>query len=191
MESNELTITVTGPVQQQAQRRRDPFDPFGMFDQDPFQQQEEQQDPQAQSASNDKILKENVYLKFVTDKNSVYLGERVTATIRLYFRADMQIGNNGMPKSPSFEGFWSQDVQMPKEAKPHIETVNGQKFNVVDIQIYNLYPQKVGSLKISPAEMEMIPPEPLLPEPTVMTTEPPLPDFADPEPRRMEPLLPD
>ena len=156
MESNELTITVTGPVQQQAQRRRDPFDPFGMFDQDPFQQQEEQQDPQAQSASNDKILKENVYLKFVTDKNSVYLGERVTATIRLYFRADMQIGNNGMPKSPSFEGFWSQDVQMPKEAKPHIETVNGQKFNVVDIQIYNLYPQKVGSLKISPAEMEMI-----------------------------------
>ena len=47
MESNELSITVTGPVQQQAQqRRRDPFsDPFG--DDDPFEQMRQMQQQQS------------------------------------------------------------------------------------------------------------------------------------------------
>lgn len=154
VESNELTITVTGPVQQQAQQRRDPFDPFGFFDQDPFQDQQPQQ--RQPSAADEKTLKENVYLRFVTDKNNVSIGERVTATVKLYFRADLGIGNNGMPKAPTFDGFWSQDVQMPKETKVHREAVNGQQFNVADIQVFNLYPQRAGALKITPAEMEMI-----------------------------------
>jgi hypothetical protein len=76
--------------------------------------------------------------------------------MKLYFRADMGIGNNGMPKAPAFDGFWSQDVQMPKETKVKREMVNGQQFNVADVQVYNLYPQRSGALTISPAEMEMI-----------------------------------
>jgi hypothetical protein len=160
MESNDLTITVTGPVQQQAQRRRDPFDPFGMFDDDPFQQQQQQQaqqqqrQPQASSSDNQKTLKENVFVRLVTDKSSVYMGERVTATMRLYF--NFNVASLAIPKAPTFDGFWSQEVQMPKEPKARVETVNGQQYHVVDIQIYNLYPQRPGTLKITQAELDMV-----------------------------------
>jgi hypothetical protein len=164
VESNELDITVTGPAQQQAQQRRDPFnDPFGdPFGQDPFEQQEQQeqqqqqqQQPQQSTADVQKQLKDNVYVKIVTDKSSVYIGEPVTATIRIYFK-NVNIGNLGMNKAPAFDGFWSQEVQMPKEVKPHAETINGQQYNVADIQQYNLYPQRAGNLQISPVELNMV-----------------------------------
>ena len=159
MEANEVTITVTGPVQQQAQQqRRDPFDPFGMFDQDPFQDQDQPQpqQPQQSSGDNQKILKENVFVRIVTDRSSAYMGERITATMRLYFREGFGIANLGMPKAPTFDGFWSNEVQMPKDLKPRQEIVNGQKYNVVDVQIYNLYPQRTGALNISAADLAII-----------------------------------
>jgi tetratricopeptide (TPR) repeat protein len=158
MESNELTITVTGPVKQQAQRR-DPFDPFGFFDQDPFQQQTRQpsqKELQDQEAQNQKILKQNVFIRLVPGKGDLYVGERTTATLRLYFSAGYGIANCALSMAPSFESFWSQDVQMPKGEKPRQETINGQKYNVVDIQIYNLYPQRAGTLKSSSAQLEII-----------------------------------
>ena len=148
MEANELSITVTPPVQQQAQQRRDPFgDPFG---DDPM----EQQAPQQSNGDAQKQLKENVFVRLVTDKSSVYTGEKVTATLKIYFR--LGIGNLSMPKAPTFDGFWSQEIQGPKEKKPTIETVNGQQYNVAEIQQYNLYPQKSGNLNISAAELNMI-----------------------------------
>ncbi len=149
VESNELAITVTGPVQQQ-QPRRDPFDPFAQFD--PFGQEQEQ--PQGSNTDNQKILKENVFARFITDKSSVYVGERVTATIKLYYR--FRVANCAMPKAPTFDGFWSQEVQTPADPKPKVETVNGQQYNVIEIKSFNLYPQKSGTLKISPAEFDMV-----------------------------------
>ena len=162
MESNELTINVTGPVQQQASRR-DPFDPFNdpFFAQfDPFQQQQARQpspqEQQAAEAQNQKILKQNVFIRLIPEKSDLYVGERTAATLRLYFNTNYGIANCALSTAPSFESFWSQEVQMPKGEKPRQETINGQRYNVVDIQIYNLYPQRAGALKSSPAQLELI-----------------------------------
>ena len=162
MESNELTITVTGPVQQQAQqRRRDPFDPFG-DDDDPFtamqqqmqQQMQQSQQPQKSTADVDKLIRDNVFLRMETDKNNVYIGERITATIRIYFK--FNFGNAAPSKAPTFDGFWSQEVQDKKEQKPKVETYNGQQYYALDLMKYNLYPQRSGALSITPAEINMV-----------------------------------
>ncbi|MBS1625907.1 MAG: protein BatD [Bacteroidetes bacterium] len=168
MESNELTITVTGPVQQQARHRRDPFNPFD-DDDDPFaamqqqmqqqmqQMQQAQQQPQQQPKSNadlDKAIRDNVIVRMETDRNDVYIGERISATIKIYFK--MNIGNVSPTKAPSFDGFWSQEVMNNKQIKEHIETYNGQKYYAADLIRYNLYPQRAGALQITPAELNMI-----------------------------------
>ncbi len=163
LESNELTITVTAPVKQQ-QRHRDPSDddPFTQFQQiqQQMQQQMQQmmgrQQPAPSNAANDKVLKENCYIKLVPDKNTAYLGEKVTITLKLYFNPDFQIGQYIIPKAPSYDGFWSQEVTMPKQPLVKTEIINGKKFNVVDLQMNNLYPQKGGTLKISSYDVEMI-----------------------------------
>lgn len=165
MESNELTITVTGPVQQQARHRRDPFNPFD-DDDDPFaamQQQMQQQmqqmqqqpaQPQKSNADLDKSIRDNVIVRMETDRNNVYIGERISATIKIYFK--MNIGNVSPTKAPSFDGFWSQEVMNNKQIKEHIETYNGQKYYAADLIRYNLYPQRAGTLQITPAELNMI-----------------------------------
>ncbi|MCW3124536.1 MAG: hypothetical protein JWO03_194 [Bacteroidetes bacterium] len=161
MESNELTITVTGPVQQQAQQqqRRDPFsDPFG--DDDPFEQiqrqmmQQQSQQPQKTNADVDKSIRDNIIVRMETDKNNVYIGERITATIKIYFK--LNIGQVAPTKSPTFDGFWSQEVVNNKEIKHHVETFNGQQYYAAELIQYNLYPQRSGALQITPAELNMI-----------------------------------
>jgi hypothetical protein len=150
LESNELTVEVTGPVQQARQRSRDPFE--DMFMDDPFEEQ--QQEPQVNKAEIEKEVKNNVFLRLVASDNSVYAGEQITASLKLYFNCP--IAQVQLSKAPTFDGFWNQEVQMDPNKKPDIEEYNGKKYNVVELQKYNLFPQRSGALKITGAELATI-----------------------------------
>jgi hypothetical protein len=152
VESNELSIEVTKPVQQQQQtqqRQRNPFDPFD----DPFFNQQEPE-PEVSSADISKQVKDDVFVKLSVNKGSVYNGEMLTATYKLYFRQNL----NGLnvSKAPAFEGFWSQEVELDPQRRPGVETYNGKQYNTVEILKYNLYPQRSGNLVVAPAEISAI-----------------------------------
>ena len=103
--SNEVTITVTPPSaqKQKQQNQNDPFnDPF--FN-DPFGSGQQQE---SQTSIDDlkKQIKDDVFVKVVLSKNSVYQGEMLTATYKLYFRQNLSGFN--LSKSPSMEGFWAK-----------------------------------------------------------------------------------
>ncbi len=149
MESNELSIDVTKAVAQpQAQQRqRDPFD-------DPFFRQQQDDEPQASAADLAKQLKDDVFLKLNITRSSVYEGEMLTATYKLYFRQNLT-GIN-ISKAPAFEGFWSQEVELDPKRRPSEETLNGKQYNCVEILKYNLYPQRSGNLQVPPAELATV-----------------------------------
>jgi hypothetical protein len=153
MESNELTIEVTKAVSQpQAQQRqRNPYDPFD----DPFfHQQQEEDEPQASAADLQKQLKDDVFLKLSVSRNSVYQGEMLTATYKLYFRQNLS--GIDLDKAPGFDGFWSQEVEMDPKRRPVLETINGKQYNCVEIFKYNLYPQRTGTLQVPPADLNVV-----------------------------------
>lgn len=161
MESNELAITVTGAVQQQAQQQRRSNSPFG-FDpfSDPFDdpffrgQEEEEPEPPQQSADLNKQIRDNVFLRMNIDKNNVYEGEEITATLKLYYL--LNFGNIQLSKAPKFDGFWSQEIAQNPNQKPSIETIDRKKYYTLTIQQYSLYPQRSGKLTISPTELNMV-----------------------------------
>ncbi|HRG87379.1 MAG TPA: BatD family protein [Chitinophagales bacterium] len=151
MESNELTIQVTAPVaQQQQQRQRNPFDPFD----DPFFRGEEEEQPQTSNAEIEKQLKDEVFMKLVVSKGSVYKGEMLTATYKLYFRQNLTGFN--VTKAPSFDGYWSQEVELDPKRRPATEVVNGKQYNTVEIMKYNLYPQRAGALPVAGCEVNTV-----------------------------------
>lgn len=154
MESNELSIDVTAPVaQQKQQRQRNPFDPFD----DPFfnpGMEEEEPEPAASTAGLGKQLKEDVFIKLIVSKTSVYKGEMLTASYKLYFRQNLSGFN--VTQAPAFDGFWSQEVELDPNRKPSVETLNGKQYNTVDILKYNLYPQRAGALKISGCDVSTV-----------------------------------
>ena len=149
MESNELTVNITKAAPVQQQRQRDPFDPFG----DPYGQQQQQQ-PEVSQADLAKQLKDDVFLRLEISKGSVYEGEMLTATYKLYLRRDL--AGYSLDKAPAFEGFWSQDVELDPKRRPTPETYNGKQYQVVDLLKYNLYPQRSGNLKLPAAEIKVV-----------------------------------
>jgi hypothetical protein len=164
VESNEVSITVTAPSQQTAQsnqRSNQPFsfDPFEDPFEDPFDifnQRRGAREPETQVSESDleKQIQENVFLRLTADKTSVYEGEHLTASLRLYYR--LNFGNVQMSTAPKFDGFWNQEIPIDPNQKPKIENINGKEFYVLDVQKYDLYPQRAGTLKITPAELSMI-----------------------------------
>ncbi len=154
MESNEVSVQVTAPVaqQQRQQRQRNPFDPFD----DPFfnQGEEEEEQPQASNGDLEKQLKDDVFMKLVVNKNSVYKGEMLTATYRLYFRQNL--GGFNVTKAPAFDGFWSQEQELDPKRRPSVENINGKQYNTIDILKYNLYPQRAGALPVASCEVNTV-----------------------------------
>ncbi len=155
MESNELTINVTKAAaqqqRQQAQQQYDPYDPFGMM-QDPFQDPffQQQQTPEYSKEELQKRFKDDFIVKLELSKSSVYKGEMLTATYKLYYRQNMAGFN--VTKAPAFDGFWSQEVELDPKRKQKIETLNGKQYHTAEILQYNLYPQRAGNLTVSSIE---------------------------------------
>ena len=106
----------------------------------------------AESRANSKIEKDDLLLRLVLSKKSVYKGEPVRAILKLYSRANIA-GSEGS-KMPTFNGFWSQQVDI--EQGPFRETLNDKVYECYNIAEYILYPQQGGTLTIEPAELTVV-----------------------------------
>ena len=59
------------------------------------------------------VPKKDLFVRMNLDKRSLYKGELLTATIKIYSKVNL----NGFEdiSIPNFEGFWSQDIQLPQQ----------------------------------------------------------------------------
>ncbi len=103
--------------------------------------------PQGQVAPDD------ILLRVTASRSTLYKGEPVRVAIKLYYRVSIA-GLNGA-KFPSFNGFWSQELDT--ENRPsHRETLNGKVYECSVLREFLLYPQQAGTLTIDPAEVEAV-----------------------------------
>jgi hypothetical protein len=103
---------------------------------------------QQSSGSNGNISANDLFIKTIVSKPDAYQGEQITVTQKIYARVAL-VGFENV-KLPSFEGFWSSEVQMPEQVSLHKETVNGVAYNVAELKKTILFPQKSGTLTIQP-----------------------------------------
>lgn len=100
------------------------------------------------------IGKEDILLRAVVSRNSVFKNEPLHVAFKLYTRVPYV---NIVPESaPSFNGFWSQDLTDPNSVQVSRETYNGKVYETRVLYDYLLYPQQVGQLTIDPVEMTVV-----------------------------------
>ena len=100
------------------------------------------------------IGKDDILLRAVVSRTSVYKNEPLHVTFKLYTRVPYV---NIVPESaPSFNGFWSQDLTDPNAARVSRETYNGKVYETRVLLDYLLYPQQVGTLTIDPVDMTVV-----------------------------------
>lgn len=102
--------------------------------------------------ADNQIGKDDLLLRLVLSRSTVYKGEPVRACLKLYTRVALA-GSEGA-KMPTFNGFWSQELET--DQGPHRETIKDRVYDAYNIAEYLLYPQESGTLTIDPAQMTVV-----------------------------------
>ncbi len=104
----------------------------------------------------DNISKDDIFVRNNLSKTTVYQGEQIISTIKIYSRG----GLSGFDdfKWPSYTGFWSQDIETPSRINLQRENVNGKIYNAGVMRKTILFPQRSGTIKIEPFELGCIVP---------------------------------
>ncbi len=100
------------------------------------------------------VSKKDLFVKLILDKRSLYKGDHLTATIKIYSKVNL----NGFEdiSIPNYEGFWSQDIQLPQQISLQRETYNGEIYNVGTLKKTLLFPQQTGTISIGSVKIDCI-----------------------------------
>lgn len=101
-----------------------------------------------------KVNEDNLFVKVDVSRKSLYMGESLLATIKVYTRVDLV--NFGQSKFPSFSGFLAEEVQTPQRVELVRENYDGKVYNVGIIRKLLLFPQHTGEITIEPFELECV-----------------------------------
>ena len=93
----------------------------------------------------------DIFLKLDLSRTKVVVGEPITATLKLYQRVNVAGFEN--VNFPTFNGFWSQEIEAPTNIEFSREVYEGQIYNAALLRKFVLIPQQQGQIKIDPAEM--------------------------------------
>ena len=94
---------------------------------------------------------QDIFMRLSLSRTSVVVGEPVTATLKIYHRANLVGFENA--KFPSFNGFWSQEVETPSNIEFQREQLDGTMYNSAVLRRWVIIPQKSGDQSIDPAEI--------------------------------------
>jgi len=89
---------------------------------------------------------DKLFIKAFLNKSSVYLGEQVTVTYKIFSKYG-QISFSDL-KLPTYNGFYTEDVPMTKNDKLVVENYNGSQYYTAELKRTLLFPQKSGKLEI-------------------------------------------
>ena len=104
-----------------------------------------------QSRDSRGVSNDDLFLRMTVNKSQVVKGESLILSIKLYTKVPIERFED--VRFPSFNGFWSQEIETPIDITFERENVNGTIYNSGLIRRYMLIPQQNGTINIESAEM--------------------------------------
>ena len=121
------------------------------------QQQQKDQTTQTEinrQAKQKQSLKNSIYLRLELNKRTVFQGEQIIATYKLYNKAALR--GIEAQRMPEFDGFYTSDIEINNTNNSSREIINGVPFDVHVLKKTILIPQKTGELTLIPLEIDAI-----------------------------------
>ena len=88
------------------------------------------------------------------DKRSAFVGEQVTLTYKIL--TQLQITQVEVKEIPSLNGFWVEEIEVPKNPTAANRVVNGKQYAEYVIKKQALFPTKEGALQIPSATFGLV-----------------------------------
>ncbi len=111
------------------------------------------QENEASNNAQRQVASDDILLRTIVSRTSVFKGEPLRVTFKLYERVNV-VGYDGV-KFPSFNGFWAQELDTDNTPRRR-ETYNGKVYETLVAREFLLYPQQSGTLTIDPAELTAV-----------------------------------
>lgn len=97
---------------------------------------------------------EELFVKAIVSKTNTWVGDQILVTYKLFSRYPQL--NYELLKMPTFNGFYAEDIQIPKSANGIRETYDGKEYLTAEIKKVLLFPQKSGRLEIPSMELSCL-----------------------------------
>lgn len=120
------------------------------------QDDQNSQSQQRHGSTDPQVSGKDLFLKVTPSKKSVYLGEQVVLTYKLYTKVG--VSSLTVSKMPSYGGAWMKEIgdNNGGTLRQSSEYVNGVEYTTAEIRKVVLVPQRVGKLVIDPMSVECI-----------------------------------
>jgi len=138
MESNSLKIQVV-PAQSQPQT-----------------QQQTPRGGESQGSQSVDLGGDNLFLRVEMSKQNVFRGEQIIATVKLYADPNIPISGFDEVNLPTFEGFYTQDIEIPRQINFTREVYNNRIYQVGVLKKTVLFPQQNGTITVNPFSMTLL-----------------------------------
>lgn len=112
---------------------------------------------QSQQNTNDpQVSGKDLFIRVIPSKKSVYVGEQVVLTYKLYTK--VPVSSLSVEKMPSYAGFWTKDITDNNRGtlRQSSEYINGIEYTTAEIQKIVVVPQRSGKLDLDPMVIECI-----------------------------------
>lgn len=96
----------------------------------------------------------DIFVRINFSKKKIYEQEAVVATFRLYSKLDVVSLTDA--SFPEFQGFMSQDFELPSNRQFQVENYNGQNYYAIDIKKTLLFGQQAGQLTIPSGSLTLV-----------------------------------
>lgn len=123
------------------------------------QPQTQQQAPrggESQGSQSVDLGGDNLFLRVEMSKQNVFRGEQIIATVKLYADPNIPISGFDEVNLPTYEGFFTQDIEIPNQINFTREVYNNRIYQVGVLKKTVLFPQQNGTITIEPFNMTLL-----------------------------------
>lgn len=110
-------------------------------------------EPSEGTAAAGNISKNDLFIRLELSKRSAYKGEQIIATVKLYANPNLPLAGFEEVNLPTYEGFYTQDIDIPQQISFNREVYNDRIYQVGVLKKTVLFPQQTGAITIRPFSM--------------------------------------
>ena len=115
-------------------------------------QQQGRQQPAAteERAPESEISKSDLFIRVELNRHQAYKGQQIIATVKLYANPNLPLSGFEEVNLPTYEGFYTQDIDIPQQINFKREVFNDKIYQVGVLKKTVLFPQQTGTITIRP-----------------------------------------
>jgi len=109
-----------------------------------------------QSTQSVDLGKDNLFVRVDMNKSNVYRGEQIISTVKLYVSPNIPISGFDDVNLPTYEGFYTQDIDIPQQINFTREVYHNKIYQVGVLKKTILFPQQNGKITIKPFSLSLL-----------------------------------